>query len=358
LSFFKKVIFSIQGADNIFPIFTPVMNADIKKIQQSIQLRQFAPFYLIDGEEPYYLDMITSWFENDILTPAEKDFNLLVLYGKDASWADVVNACRRFPMFADKQVVILKDAAQLKDFNELAGYLEKPSPTTVFLIEHRFKKTDGRGKIVKIAKEKGIYFTSDKIRDEQVPQWVQNLGREIGFAVGERESQILATYLGNDLQKIVNEIEKIRINVPDEKELTTALIQKYIGISREYNVFEFPEAITSGDRDKLYRMLTYFLANPKAAPMPLLVGTFYNHFNRLYLANFVKGKTDKEAAAALGVPPFRVKDIMSAARHWPLHRVEHCMLLLGKYSTMAVGIKNTANDKELLKEMVGQMIES
>src|SRR3569833_3158665 len=142
------------------------MNADLRKIQQSIQLKQFAPFYLIDGEEPYYLDLITSWFENDILSPAEKDFNLLVLYGKDVQWSDVVNSCRRFPMFAERQVVILKDAAQLKDMNELVGYLEKPNATTVFLIEHRFKKTDGRGKLVKVAKEKGVYFTSDKIKDE------------------------------------------------------------------------------------------------------------------------------------------------------------------------------------------------
>jgi len=335
------------------------MNADLKKLFQSLQLRQFAPVYLIDGEEPYYLDMITTYFENNILNPAERDFNLMVLYGKDVEWADVVNACRRFPMFAEKQVVILKDAAQMnvKSFNELAGYLENPSPTTIFLIEHRFKKTDGRGKIVKYAKEKGIYYTSDKVKDDHIPQWIQNHGNDINFRIGEREAQILATYLGNDLQKIVNELEKVRINVPDDKELTAEIIQKYIGISKEYNVFEFPEALTGGDMDKLYRMLTYFLANTKAAPMPLLIGTFYNHFNRLYLANFVRGKTDKEAAAALGVSPYFVKNIMASAQRWPLHKVERCMLLLGKYSTMSVGIKNTAGDKELLKEMVGQMLE-
>src|ERR1700761_7192640 len=207
------------------------MNANLKKLFQSLQLRQFAPVYLIDGEEPYYIDLITSYFENNILQPAERDFNLMVLYGKDSDWADVVNACRRFPMFAEKQVVILKDAAQLKGFNDLAGYLEKPSPTTIFLIENRFKKADGRSKVIKFAKEKGFYFTSDKIRDEHMPNWIQNYGTEIGFEIGEREAQILATYLGNDLQKVVNEIAKVRINVPDERTLTAAMIQKYIGIS-------------------------------------------------------------------------------------------------------------------------------
>lgn len=331
------------------------MTADIKKLFQSLKAGQYAPVYLVDGEEPFYLDMITEYFEEKILQPEERDFNLMVLYGKDAEWADVVNACRRFPMFAERQVVILKDAAQLKGFNELAGYLENPAPTTIFLIEHRFKKADGRSKVVKFAKEKGFYFTSEKIRDEQVPNWIQVYGREIGFEVGEREAQVLATHLGSDLQKIVNEIEKVRINVPEEKQLTLQLIQKYIGVSREYNVFEFPETLTNGDKDKLYRMLSYFIANPKSAPMPLLIGSFYSHFNRLYMAHFLADKPDKEVAATLGTYPGRAREIMAAAHRWPLHKLEYCMLLLGKYSTMAVGIDSNTSDTELLKEMIGKM---
>jgi DNA polymerase III subunit delta len=334
------------------------MNAELKKIFQGLQLKQYAPVYLIDGEEPYYLDLITAYFENELLTPAERDFNLIVLYGKDAEWGDVVNACRRFPMFAEKQVVILKDAASLRDLNQLAGYLEHPSPSTIFLMEHRFKKADGRSKVVKFAKEKGICYTSDKIKEDKMPQWIQQQGGEMGFNVGDREAELLATYLGNDLQNIVNELQKVRINAPDQKELTAQLIQKYIGINREYNIFEFPEAVTSpGSRDRMYRMLNYFLANPKAAPMPLLIGSFYNHFNRLYIANFVQNKTDKDAAAALGTSPFAVRHIMTAAKHWPLHKVERCLLILSRYSTMAVGIRNSAKDGELLKEMVAQMVE-
>ncbi len=322
---------------------------------QSLQAKQFLPVYLIDGEEPFYIDIITNFFEEQILQPSERDFNLTVLYGKDVEWADVVNACRRFPMFAEKQVVILKDAAQMKGFTELAGYMEHPSPTTVFLIEHRFKKADGRSKVVKHAKDKGIHFTSDKIKDEHIPNWIQAYGKEIDFSVGERESQILATYLGNDLQKIVNEIEKVRINVPGEKFLTADLIQKYIGISREYNVFEFPEALTSGDKERLYRMLAYFVANPKSAPMPLLIGSFYNHFNRLYQANFLRGKAEKDIASALGTYPSKVREIMAATQRWPLAKVEHCLMLLGRYSTYAVGIDNNTADSELLKEMIGKM---
>ncbi len=332
------------------------MTADLRKLFQSLKAKQYAPIYLIDGEEPYYLDTVTHYFENSILNEGERDFNLMVLYGKDSEWADVVNACRRFPMFAERQVVILKDAAQLKGYNELAGYLENPAPTTLFLIEYRGKKADGRSKTTKLAKEKGFYFSSEKIKDDHVPNWIQQYGVETDFHIGERESQILATYLGNDLQKIVNEIEKVRINVPEEKALSADLIQKYIGISREYNVFEFPEVVTGHDRDKLYRMLSYFAANPKSAPMPLVIGSFYNHFNRLYQANFLRGKSDKDVATALGTYPNKAKEVMALAQHWPLARVERCMLLLGKYSTMAVGIESSVHDGELLKEMVGMMI--
>lgn len=331
------------------------MTAEFKKLIQSLQAKQYAPVYLIDGEEPYYLDQITAYFEEQILQPAERDFNLMVLYGKEVSWADVVNACRRFPMFAERQVVILKEASQLKDFGELAGYIEKPSPSTVFLMEHRFKKADGRSKVVKLAKEKGFYFTSEKIRDEQVPGWIQQYGDQIGFKVGHRESEILATYLGNDLQKIANEIQKVRINVPEDKELSAALIQKYIGISRDYNIFEFPEALTSGNKEKLYRMLSYFISNPKSAPMPLVVGAFYTHFNRMYQAQFLQGKPEKEAAAALGTYPSRLREIMASAQRCPLPKVERCLMLLAKYSTYAVGIDNLTDDSELLKEMIGKM---
>lgn len=331
------------------------MVADFRKILQSLEKREYAPVYLVDGEEPFYIDMLTEYFEDKILQPAERDFNLMVLYGKDVEWSDVVNACRRFPMFAERQVVILKDAAQMRNINELAGYLENPSPTTVFLIEHRFKKADGRGKLVKYAKEKGYYFTSDKVRDEQVPGWIQSYGNEIGFTVGERESQILATFLGNDLQKIANEIAKVRINVPEEKTLTTDMIQKYIGISREYNVFEFPETLTGNDKDKLYRMLSYFIANPKSSPMPLLIGSFYSHFSKLYQAAFLTGQNEKAAASALGTYPNRARHLLATAQKHSLHKIEACMLLLGKYSTMTVGINSNTDDRELLKEMIGKM---
>lgn len=328
---------------------------DYKKILQSLEQKKYAPVYLIDGEETYYLDIITDYFEEKILAPSERDFNLLVLYGKDVTAPDVINACRRFPMFAERQVVILKDAAQMKGLNDLVGYLDNPTPSTVFLIEHKFKKVDGRGKLGKVAKDKGVYFTSEKVKDEHMPYWIETYGKEIGFSIGTREAQILATFLGNDLQKVANEIEKVRINVPDEPTLTVELIQKYIGVSRDYNVFEFSETLTNGDKDKLYRMLSYFVANPKSAPMPLLIGSLYNHFSKIHQGYFVQQMPERDASKALGLFANRFRDVMAVTKRVPIQNIEYCMMLLGKYSTQAVGIDSNVKDTELLKEMVGKM---
>jgi DNA polymerase-3 subunit delta len=340
------------------------MNAEFKKIVQSLKMRQFATVYLADGEESYYLDKLSDYFENSILAPAERDFNLTILYGKEVAWQDVVSACRRFPMFAEKQVVILKDASQLKGgegddkgLNSLLGYIRNPSPSTIFLIEHPFKKADTRTRFVKEVKERGIIFTSDKIKEERLSDWIEEYGRETGFTIPRQEAELLASYLGADLKKIENEIEKIRINVPDKKKLDTDLIQRYIGISKEYNLFDFPAAITSSNHEKLYKMLSYFLANSKAAPMPLLIGTLYTHFNRLYAAHFVRGKSDKEIASALAMSPFFVNEILTVLPSWPLHRVEKCILLLAKYNTMAVGVNSVSDDRELLKELIGRLLE-
>ncbi len=337
------------------------MSADIRKFFQALQQKQYAPVYLIDGEEPYYLDQILDYFEHKILQPGEKDFNLNILYAKEHDINSILSTCRRFPMFAERQVVILKEAWQMKlsEFNELTGYIEKPMPTTIFLIEHRFKKVDGRSKVIKAVKEKGVYFTADKLKDDTAVQnWIKDYGVHQGFQIGPAEAQMLNVYLGSDLQKITNEIDKIRINVPDAKELTRELIARYTGISREYNVLEFGDVLIAGDLDKLYKMLAYFIVNPKSAPMPYLVGILYSQLSRLYQLNFLKGKNDKEIAAALGISPYFIKNTLVHLRAWPLHRVERCLLLLARYSNKSVGIDTYTNeDAELLKEMIGQMIE-
>lgn len=323
------------------------MNPKFDKMMQGLRAKDYDTFYVIDGEETYYTDIITQYFEDNILTEAEKDFNLIVLYGKDAEWTDVVNACRRFPMFAERQVVILKDAAQMKSLNELVPYLENPSPTTVFLIEHRFKKVDGRSKLATLIKKKGTSFTSDKLKDEEIPAWVQSYGKRANITINMPEAQTLASYLGNDLQKIVNEIEKVLINIPGENVLSAELIQKYIGISREYNVFEFPGSYTSGNGDKMVRMLNYFIANPKVAVMPVIVGAFTSHLSQLYEQHYNLQKGIK--------PKWMPGDVAKALQTFTLRQTEQAIMVVAEYSAKAVGINSSLDQTELLKEMMGRL---
>lgn len=319
------------------------------QILQDLQKSNYASVYLLDGEEPYYVDKLLHHFEEKILAPEERDFNLITLYGKESEWKDVVNAARRFPMFAERMVVILKEAWQMKDLGELSGYIENPSPTTILVIEHRFKKLDGRNKLAKLIPKKGVYFTSEKLKDDEVPQWVMAFGKQQGIEIGPQEAEMLAVYLGNDLQKISNELEKIVINETGLKKLTVAHIEKYVGISREYNVFDLPDVIFRGDNSKLARMVSYFSANPKSAPMALVIGTFYSYLNKLYLCYY--SPADFQSDRKLGIWSHHRK----ASQRFNLTHIHRGIALLEEFSRKMVGIGNSSGDAALLREMTAKM---
>ncbi len=321
---------------------------EFNQILQQVQKGQYAPVYLLDGEEPYYIDRLLHHFEEKVLLPEERDFNLITLYGKESEWKDVVNAARRFPMFAERMVVILKEASQMKDLNELAGYIENPSPTTILVIEHRFKKVDGRGKLVKLVPKKGTYFTSEKLKEEEVPQWVISFGQSQGMEIGPLEAEMLSVYLGNDLQKIANELEKISINEAGLKQLTVQHIEKYVGVSREYNVFDLPDVLFRGDNNKLARMISYFTANPKSAPMALVIGTFYGYLNKVYLCYY--GKADFQNDRKMGIWSHHRK----ASQRFTITHIHRGIGLLEEFSRKMVGIGSSGNDSALLREMTAK----
>ncbi len=329
---------------------------DFKKLMAALQKGEGAPVYIIDGEEPYFLDIITDFFEEKLLQPHERDFNLTVFYGKDADWVEVLNACRRFPMFAERQVVILKDAAQMKDLGELASYVEHPSPTTVFLIEHRFKNLDKRGKLYKVADKTAVMYNAAKVKDDALPDWIMGYAGSHGLRMQFAEAQMLAAYLGNDLQKVVNEIEKVRLNLKEgETELTPQLIQKYIGISKEYNAFGYPEALTSGNKEALYKMLAYFIANPKSAPPPLLIGVLYNHFEKMYVQHFTAGKSAGEIAGMLKLKNEWAAKAYLGKPRYSLPQVEACLQTIAEWSGKFVGIESRISDVEWFKEFTARM---
>jgi DNA polymerase-3 subunit delta len=319
-----------------------------KEVVKSLEQGRFAPVYLLDGEEPFYIDLLLRYFEDKIIPPEEQDFNLITLYGKETNWRDVMNAARRYPMFSDKLLVILKEASQMKDLNDLAAYIENPNPTTILVIEHRFKKLDARGKLAKLAGKNGVYFTSEKIKEEQVPHWITEYAASLGTTIGEREAGMLTAYLGNDLQKIANDIGKVLINETELQVISAAQIEQYIGISREYNVMELPDALFEGNQARLAAMLNYFTANPKAAPMPFIIGLFYTYLQKLYLCYVTKENFQEDRKLGIWTKHRKM------ARQLSLAHVHQGIALLEIFSHKAVGI-DSVNKDELLKEMVGRM---
>ena len=329
------------------------MTATYKQILDAFKQKQWAPVYIIDGDEPYYLDKIVQLFENSILNDTEKDFNLYVLYGSDTKSTDLKAYCRRLPMFANQQVIILKDAGNFREFNELKPYIKSPSKETILLIDYRYKKLNKDW--VTTFKDTLVYFNSDKIKEYELPKWIKELGKEKQLEIADKEAELLAIHIGNNLQTINNELEKVKIGVPDAQQLTAELIQKYIGINREYNVFEFCDAFINRNQEKYYRILSYFLNNIKAAPMVLICNSLFTKFQQIYRANIANNKTGKELAQFVGCPEKALFIILKSKALWNIQSLEDSMLILAQYNSKAVGVNSQDKDAALLKELVGRL---
>ena len=329
----------------------------VEKIINEWKKGVFKPIYWLEGEEDYYIDKGINYAENHILTESESSFNLTVFYGRDANWADVVNACRRYPMFAERQVVLLKEAQHMRDIEKLESYVEHPLASTVFVVSYKDKKVDGRTKFAKLLKEKGNLITTKKIYDNQLPEWTQELLESKGLSITPKGLALLVDHVGNDLTRIENEIEKISVNLAKRKTINEEDIEEFIGVSKEFNVFELQAALAKKDLAKAIRIIQYFEANPKAAPIQLVLPSLYGFFSKVFMIYGAASKDEKSVAAAIGVNPFFVKDYLQAATIYNYEGVEKVLLLLHHYNLKSVGINDTGTpDASLLKEMVVKMI--
>lgn len=328
-----------------------------EKIIGEWKKKQFKPIYWLEGEEDFFIDKVVHYAEHNILTEAEAGFNLIVFYGKDADWAQVFNACRRYPMFAERQVVILKEAQQMRDIDKLEPYIENPLSSTVFVVSYKEKKVDARTKFAKMLKAKGEMLTTKKMYDNQLPEWTSELVESKGYSISQKAVLLLVDHIGNDLSRIDNEIEKILVNLGSRKNITEDDIEKYVGISKEYNAFELQAAMASRDLAKAMRIIQYFEANPKAAPIQLILPTLYNLFSKTYMIFGQNSKEEKTVAANIGVNPWFVKDYMMAARNYGYQGIESALLLLHHYNLKSVGVNDSGtSDASLLKEMVVKMM--
>src|ERR1700743_282770 len=220
----------------------------VEKILGDWKKLKFKPVYWLEGEEEFYIDQLVNYAEHNILTEAEAGFNLTVFYGRDADWTAVINACRRYPMFAERQVVLLKEAQQMRDIDKLEAYIEKPLTSTVFVVAYKEKKVDGRSKLAKLLKDKAELYSTKKMYDNQLPDWTSGLIRSKGFEISQKALLLLVDHIGNDLNRINNEIDKLLVNLGGSNRITEDDIERYVGVSKEYNVFELQVVFSKKDR--------------------------------------------------------------------------------------------------------------
>jgi len=317
----------------------------------------YKPIYWLEGEEEYFIDKVMKYAESNILNESETGFNLSVFYGKDADWAAVVNACRRYPMFAEKQVVLLKEAQQMRDIERLEVYIENPLASTVFVVSYKEKKVDGRTRLAKLLKEKGVVLTTKKLYDNQLPEWTEELVQSKELNISQKALMLLVDHIGNDLSRIENEIDKIAINLGKRKSITETDVEQYVGVSKDFNVFELQAALATKNLSKAIQIILYFEANPKAAPIQLVLPSLYTFFSKVFMIYGLNTRDEKTIATSLGISPFFIKDYLRTTTVYSYADVEKLLLLLSDYNLKSIGINNSGTtDGSLLKEMVAKMI--
>ncbi|MEO9022577.1 MAG: DNA polymerase III subunit delta [Ginsengibacter sp.] len=317
----------------------------------------FKPVYWLEGEEDYFIDEIMNYAEKKIMSAADAEFNQTVFYGKDANWADIINACRRYPMFAEKQLVLIKEAQQMKDIEKLEPYIDNPLKTTILVVSYKGKTLDGRGKLSKIIKKKGEVFLSKKIYENQLPGWISGYLKSNGFTIQPKALNLLADHIGNDLSRIVNEIEKLSLNLGERKNITEDDIEKYIGISKEYNIFELQKAFSKKDPVKAMRIVQYFEANPKAVPIQLILPSLYGYFSKILAVYMMQDKSERALKPLFSYNQYLVDQVIETISNYSFSQMEKIILLLHDTNLKSVGIGITGSSSgSLLKELSYKII--
>jgi DNA polymerase III subunit delta len=334
------------------------MAVTYEEIISDLKNRIFKPVYFLAGEEPYYIDLITEYIQEKVLPEDEKAFNQIIFYGDDTNIAEIIDTARRFPMMSSHQVLIIKEAQSLKKLDDLIVYLEKPLLSTILVFSYKYKTIDKRTKLYKILESHGVYFESSRIRDYLIPAWIERYLMVKGIKTDPNASAMLTEYLGTDLHKIVNELEKLIITLPAGKpSITTALIEKNIGISKDYNNFELQKAIGEKNILKANMIVHYFADNPKDNPITLSIASLFGFFSKLLTFHYLTDKSKNNVAAVLKVNPFFVKEYENSASKFNVSKTVQIISLLRTYDMKSKGFGDTGTDPgELLKELVFRIL--
>ena len=327
---------------------------EVVKIVNDIKAGNIKPIYFLMGEEPYYIDKLSEYIEKNVLQEHERDFNQTILYGRDVSIDDIVSAAKRFPMMSDKQVIIVKEAQDLaKTIDQIEKYAENPVPTTILVFCYKYKVLDKRKKALKTLTKNGLVFESKKMYDNQVGTWINRILKPKGYEIEPKANAMLVEFLGNDLSKINNELEKLQIILPKGSTITAKNIEENIGFSKDFNVFELRKSLGNKEQLKSYKIVQYFANNPKDNNIVMVVGLVFSFFVQVLKYHGIKDKNPANVAKVLGVNPFFLKDYDIALKNYPMKKVSQIVNALRDVDVKSKGVgANAMPLDDLYKELL------
>jgi len=328
-----------------------------EEIISNLQKKIYHPIYFLMGEETYFIDKISDYIADNVLTDAEKGFNQTVLYGKDTEPHMIIANARRFPMMANYQVIIVREAQNIKKIEELETYARNPLNSTILVINYKYKTLDKRKTFPKLLDQKGVLFESKKIYDNQLPTWISTYLKSQQYTISPQAAAMISEFLGADLSKVANELDKLIISLPVGTQITPDHIEKNIGISKEFNVYELQNAL--GDRDllKANRIINYFGANPSSNPVPVVISSLFSYFSKILNYHFLEDKSQNNVASVLQVHPFFVKTYVAAAKNYNIKKLVEIVSILREYDMKSKGFGNiSASPADLQREMVYRIL--
>ena len=331
---------------------------DYNQIIADLKAKNYSPVYFFEGDEPYFMDQISDFILENVLTEDEKGFNQSILYGKDLSIDAIMTTAKRYPMMAERQVVVIREAQNIKNIEDLVSYVEKPLKSTMLVINYKNKTIDKRKKLYKALSKNGVYLESKSLYDNQVSGWITKYLKEKNLGIDPRAAQMIADFVGSDLQRIVNELEKVTISLVPGTSIMPDDVEKNIGISKEYNTFELQNALGNKDIPKSNRITNYFIDNEKMHPLTVIIGMLANYFRKILVYHAIENKSDRNAVAQkLGVNPFFINDYITAAKNYNLDKSIAIISMMREYDLRSKGARggSTANG-DLLREMVFKIL--
>ena len=333
------------------------MALTFEQILGNIRNKVFHPIYFLMGEEPYFIDVITEMLEEHVLEEAYKAFNMLVMYGRDVDVATIANQARTYPMSGNYQLLIVKEAQDVKDIEKLEPYLGSFPPSTILVFNYKYKKIDGRKSFAKAIDKAGVLFESKKLYDNNIPEWINKFMQQRNYNITPKAAQIMADFLGTDLHKVRNELEKLMISLKPGSKITETEVEEKIGISKDFNVFELQKAIGRRDVLKANQIVNYFGANSKDTPVLMVTNILYGYFAKLLKYHYATDKSRNNIASILGVNPFFVPDYQDAAAKFSIAAIVQVISILREYDLKSKGYgSNAVDDAALYQEMIYKIL--